>query len=55
MPPQDNDRISAQVKLAQGVKLDETIKTAHYLDSLFLAKYPEFNIVSSSAGVGDEK
>jgi len=54
MPPQDNDRISAQVKLAQGVKLDETIKTAHYLDSLFLAKYPEFNIVSSSAGVGDE-
>ena len=54
MPPQDNDQISAQVKLAQGVKLDETIKTAHYLDSLFLAKYPEFTIVSSSAGVGDE-
>lgn len=54
MPPQDNDRISVQIKLAQGVKLDETIKTAHFLDSLFLAKYPEFNIVSSSAGVGDE-
>ncbi|MRT94424.1 efflux RND transporter permease subunit [Ancylomarina sp. 16SWW S1-10-2] len=54
MPPQDNDQISAQVKLAQGVKLDETIKTAHYLDSLFSAKYPEFTVVSSSAGVGDE-
>ena len=54
MPPQDNDQISAQVKLAQGVKLSETAKTAQYLDSLFLYKYPEFNTVSSSAGVGDE-
>ena len=54
MPPQDNDQLSAQVKLAQGVKLDETVKTAHYLDSLFIAKYPEFTVVSSSAGVGDE-
>jgi hydrophobic/amphiphilic exporter-1 (mainly G- bacteria), HAE1 family len=54
MPPQDNDQISAQVKLAQGVKLDETKKTAQYLDSLFLIKYPEFTTVSSSAGVGDE-
>ena len=53
MPASDNDRISAQVKLAQGTKLDETIKTAHYLDSVFRKKYPEIEIVSTSAGVGD--
>ena len=53
MPASDNDRISAQVKLAQGTKFDETILTAHYLDSVFNTKYPEIEIVSSSAGVGD--
>lgn len=34
MPASDNDQIGAQVKLAQGVKLDETVKTAKYLDSV---------------------
>jgi len=53
MPSSDNDRISAQVKLAQGVKIDETILTAQYLDSVFLVKYPEIEVVSTSAGVGD--
>lgn len=53
MPASDNDRISAQVKLAQATKLDETIKTAHYLDSVFRAKYSEIEVVSTSAGVGD--
>ncbi len=53
MPASDNDRISAQVKLAQGTKLDETVKTAQYLDSVFMTKYPEIEIVSTSAGVGD--
>lgn len=54
MPASDNDQISAQVKLAQGTKLDETILTAQYLDSVFINKYPEIEIVSTSAGSGDE-
>ncbi len=54
MPASDNDRISAQVKLAQGTKLDETAKTAQKLDSVFMKNYPEIEIVSTSAGVGDE-
>lgn len=54
MPASDNDRISAQVKLAQGVKLDETVKTAQYLDSVFMSKYTEVEVTSTSAGVGDE-
>jgi len=54
MPASDNDRISAQVKLAQGTKLDETMLTAQYLDSIFINKYPEIEITSTSAGSGDE-
>lgn len=54
MPASDNDRISAQVKLAQGTKLDVTVLTAQHLDSIFREKYPEIDIVSTSAGVGDE-
>ncbi|HAN18028.1 MAG: multidrug transporter AcrB [Bacteroidetes bacterium GWC2_33_15] len=54
MPASDNDQISAQVKLAQGTKLDETILTAQYLDSVFINKYPEIEIISTSAGSGDE-
>ncbi len=54
MPASDNDRISGQIKLAQGTRLDETILTAHYLDSVFIHKYPEIDIVSTSAGPGDE-
>jgi hydrophobe/amphiphile efflux-1 (HAE1) family protein len=54
MPASDNDRISAQVKLAQGTKLSETAITARYLDSIFMTRYPEIEIVSTSAGTGDE-
>jgi len=53
MPASDNDRISAQVKLAQGSRLDETTKTAEYLDSVFMKKYPEIDLISTSAGAGD--
>jgi hydrophobic/amphiphilic exporter-1 (mainly G- bacteria), HAE1 family len=54
MPASDNGRISAQVKLAQGVKLEETSIIARKLDSIFMKKYPEVAIVSASAGSGDE-
>lgn len=53
MPASDNGRISATVKLVQGVKLDETKIVARKLDSMFM-KYPEIEIVSASAGSGDE-
>ena len=53
MPASDNDRISGQVKLAQGTKLEETIQTAQHLDSIFMKKYPEVELISTSAGVGD--
>lgn len=54
MPASDNGRISATVKLAQGVKLDETEKVAQRLDSIFMTDYPDVEIVSTSAGSGDQ-
>ncbi len=54
MPASDNDRISGQIKLAQGTKLEETILTTRVLDSVFMKKYPEIEMVSTSAGAGDE-
>lgn len=54
MPASDNGRISATVKLVQGVKLDESIIVARKLDSIFMKKYPEIDIFSTSAGSGDE-
>lgn len=54
MPASDNDEIGAQVKLAQGIKLDETVLTAKHLDSVFMKKYPEIEIISTSAGAGEE-
>lgn len=53
MPASDNGRISATVKLVQGIKLDETTILARKLDSTFM-QYPEIEIVSASAGSGDE-
>ncbi len=53
MPASDNGRISATVKLVQGIKLDETTNLARKLDSTFM-QYPEIEIVSASAGSGDE-
>ncbi|MBP7315913.1 MAG: efflux RND transporter permease subunit [Chitinophagaceae bacterium] len=53
MPATDNDRISGQVKLAQGTTFEETVKVADYLDSVLQAKYPEIVTVSSSTGAGD--
>lgn len=53
-PASDNGRIGARVELAQGVKLDETSKTARKIEALVKEKYPEIEILSVSAGSGDE-
>jgi len=54
MPASDNGRISATVKLAQGVNLDETKIIARKLDKIIMEKYPEIRTFSTSAGAGDE-
>lgn len=53
-PASDNGRIGARVELAQGVKLDETTKTARKIEELIREKYPEIEMTSVSAGAADE-
>jgi len=53
-PASDNGRIGARVELAQGVKLEETSKTARKIEALIQEKYPEIEMLSVSAGSGDE-
>ncbi|MEF9950587.1 MAG: efflux RND transporter permease subunit, partial [Mucinivorans sp.] len=49
-PKSDNGRITACVELTQGVNVQYTMDVARRIDSLVLAKYPEVDVVSASAG-----
>lgn len=53
-PQADESRITATVELQTGTRVDQTIRTADKLDSLIRAKYPEVNLVSTSAGSDDQ-
>lgn len=50
MPESDNGRISAQVELIEGTKLDITTQLARKIEAIIKEKYPEIEIISTSAG-----
>ncbi len=50
MPESDNGRISAQVELIEGTKLDITTQLARKIEGIIREKYPEISIISTSAG-----
>jgi len=52
-PQADESRIMTTVELQTGTRVDNSIKIADRLDSLFLAKYPEVNLISTSTGSDD--
>jgi HAE1 family hydrophobic/amphiphilic exporter-1 len=54
MPASDNGQINVNVELAQGTNINETKKIARQIESIIAEKYPEVEVVSSSAGAGDE-
>ncbi len=54
MPASDNGQINMNVELAQGTNINETKKIARQIESIIAEKYPEVEVVSSSAGAGDE-
>ena len=54
MPESDNRQINVYVELAQGTNLNETGKIARQIEAIIAKKYPEVEIVSTSAGAGDE-
>jgi hydrophobe/amphiphile efflux-1 (HAE1) family protein len=54
MPASDNNEMGAQIKLAQGVNMEESSKLADSIEHLWSSKYPELRFVSTSTGAGDE-
>ncbi len=53
-PQADESTVYATVELQTGTRVENTIRTADMLDSLFKAKYPEINIISTSSGYDDQ-
>ena len=54
MPESDESRITAAVELQTGTRVEETIKTARYLESVIQEKLPEIELMSVSSGADDE-
>lgn len=52
-PPSDNGIIAANVELDMGLGVKYTADVAHRIDSVIMSKYPEVEIVSTSAGMPD--
>ena len=54
MQQQDNGRISVTVKLQQGTRIEETLKTARQLETRFMELVPEIELISTTAGSNDD-
>ena len=50
----DNGRLSVQVELQRGTRIEETLKTARLLETRFEALVPEIKMINTSAGSNDE-
>lgn len=53
-PLADESRITANIELQTGTRVDQTMVTANYFDDLIKKKYPEVNIISTSTGTDDQ-
>ena len=50
----DNGRLSVQVELQRGTRIEETLKTARLLETRFEAVAPEIRMINTSAGSNDD-
>jgi hydrophobic/amphiphilic exporter-1 (mainly G- bacteria), HAE1 family len=50
----DNGRLSVQVELQRGTRIEETLKTARLLETRFQVLVPEIKMINTSAGSNDE-
>jgi HAE1 family hydrophobic/amphiphilic exporter-1 len=53
-PQADESRITVTIDLQTGTRVDNTVRMANTIDSLFEAKYPEVEIISTSSGYDDQ-
>ena len=49
-PEADNSRISINIELPTGLRLEETVKTARAIEQIIDEKYPEVETINTSAG-----
>ncbi len=54
MPETDESRLTASVELQTGTRVEETIKTARYLENVIMEKFPEVEVMAVSSGSDDE-
>jgi len=54
MQESDNGRLTVNVELQLGTRIEETLKTARKLEARFCELVPEIRIISTSAGSNDE-
>ncbi len=53
-PQADESRVTASLELQTGTRVDQTIMISDKIDKLIKEKYPEVNIMSTSAGYDDQ-
>lgn len=54
MPESDESSVSASIELQTGTRVEETMKTARYLEDVIRQRFPEVEIMASSSGADDE-
>ncbi|MGQ1889849.1 efflux RND transporter permease subunit [Thermophagus sp. OGC60D27] len=54
IPPADNARIEATVELPMNLRLEKTKEVARQIENIWQQKYPEIEVISTSAGVADD-
>ncbi len=54
MPETDNGRIEATVELATGLRLEETAKISRQIEKMADERYPEMELISTSAGSSED-
>ena len=54
MQEQDNARLTVNIKLQRGTRIEETLKTARKLEARFLELVPCIEVINTSAGSNDE-
>ncbi|MFW5753738.1 MAG: efflux RND transporter permease subunit [Marinilabiliaceae bacterium] len=55
IPPSDNARIEATVELPMSLRLEKTEEVARQIEDTWQEKYPEIEVISTSAGTADEE
>lgn len=54
MPESDQDQLTATIELQTGLRVEETMKVARYVEEIIAEKIPEATLVSTSSGVDEE-